>query len=148
MTRAITPLSSETLHMSCVAIDGHGVLIEGPSGAGKSDLALRLIDRGAVLVSDDYTVLTNRDGALRAAPPARIAGLIEVRGLGLITRPFVSDCAAALLVSLSDEPERLPETTPVREIAGVAIPVAVLRAADASAPIKVEIALQQAIAKL
>lgn len=148
MTRAITPLSSETLHMSCVAIDSHGVLIEGPSGAGKSDLALRLIDRGAVLVSDDYTVLTNRDGALYAAPPARIAGLIEVRGLGLITRPFVSDCAAALLVSLSDEPERLPETTPVREIAGVAIPVIVLRAADASAPIKVEIALQQAIAKL
>jgi len=148
MTRAITPLSSETLHMSCVAIDGHGVLIEGPSGAGKSDLALRLIDRGAVLVSDDYTVLTNRDGALHAAPPARIAGLIEVRGLGLITRPFISDCAAALLVSLSDEPERLPETTPVREIAGVAIPVTVLRAADASAPIKVEIALQQAIAKL
>lgn len=148
MTRAITPLSSETLHMSCVAIDGHGVLIEGPSGAGKSDLALRLIDRGAVLVSDDYTVLTNRDGALHAAPPARIAGLIEVRGLGLITRPFVSDCAAALLVSLSDEPERLPETTPVREITGVAIPVIVLRAADASAPIKVEIALQQAIAKL
>lgn len=147
MTRAITPLSSETLHMSCVAIDGHGVLIEGPSGAGKSDLALRLIDRGAVLVSDDYTVLTNRDGALHAAPPTRIAGLIEVRGLGLITRPFVSDCAAALLVSLSDEPERLPETTPVREIAGVAIPVIVLRAADASAPIKVEIALQQAIAK-
>lgn len=141
MTRATTPLSSETLHMSCVALDGRGVLIEGPSGAGKSDLALRLIDRGAVLVSDDYTVLTNREGRLNAAPPARIAGLIEVRGIGLIARPHVSDVPVALMIRLSDDQERLPETTPMREIAGVAVPVAVIRAAEASAPIKVEMAL-------
>ena len=50
-------LSSETIHASCVAIDGRALLIEGASGDGKSDLALRLIDRGATLVSDDYTCL-------------------------------------------------------------------------------------------
>ena len=49
---------STTIHATCVAIRGRAVLITGPSGAGKSDLALRLIDRGAVLVRDDYTVLT------------------------------------------------------------------------------------------
>src|SRR3546814_9666093 len=54
----MTTISSETLHASCVAIGGRAVLIEGPSGSGKSDLALRLIDRGAKLVADDYTILT------------------------------------------------------------------------------------------
>ncbi|MFN3389305.1 MAG: HPr kinase/phosphorylase, partial [Allosphingosinicella sp.] len=49
---------SETVHASCVAIGGRAVLIAGRSGSGKSDLALRLIDRGARLVSDDYTILT------------------------------------------------------------------------------------------
>ena len=59
-------LSSETLHASCVAINGRAVLIEGRSGSGKSDLALRLIDQGGVLVSDDqapgFTVLADPQG--------------------------------------------------------------------------------------
>ena len=54
--------SSETLHVSSVAVNGAAILISGRSGAGKSDLALRLIDRGATLVSDDYT-LVKRVGA-------------------------------------------------------------------------------------
>ena len=60
-------LSSETLHATSVAIDGRAVLLCGPSGVGKSDLALRLIDRGATLVSDDYTLVQRIDGALRMA---------------------------------------------------------------------------------
>jgi serine kinase of HPr protein (carbohydrate metabolism regulator) len=60
---------SETVHATCVAIDGRGILIRGRSGAGKSDLALRLIDRGARLVSDDYTILAASGGRLRAAAP-------------------------------------------------------------------------------
>ena len=55
-------LSSETLHMSCVAIDGRAVLIAGRSGRGKSDLALRLLDRGAGLVSDDYVFVRRSEG--------------------------------------------------------------------------------------
>ena len=75
-------LSSETLHASTVSIKGRAVLIEGPSGSGKSDLALRLIDRGATLVSDDYTIVRRIDGNLIASAPPNIAGLCEVRGCG------------------------------------------------------------------
>ena len=53
-------LSSETLHASTVALDGRAVLISGPSGSGKSDLALRLLDRGFTLVSDDQTIVRRR----------------------------------------------------------------------------------------
>ena len=70
---------SEMLHVSSVAIGGRAVLIAGASGHGKSDLALRLIDRGAKLISDDYTIVEAKDGRLWASPPATIAGKIEVR---------------------------------------------------------------------
>lgn len=137
-----TPLSSETLHASCVAIDGRAVLIEGPSGAGKSDLALRLIDRGAVLVSDDYT-LTQRVGtALIASAPVTIAGRIEVRGLGIMAMAHVDRVAVALIVSIDGAVERMPEGR-VRKVAGVDIPVVTLAALEASAPVKVEMALKQ-----
>src|SRR3546814_15183324 len=77
-------LSSETLHVSCVAKDGRAILIAGRSGAGKSDLALRLIDRGAVLVSDDYTVVRRVSGKLLAASPRNIEGQMEIRGRRLV----------------------------------------------------------------
>ena len=76
--------SSEMLHASTVAIQGRAVLIEGLSGSGKSDLALRLIDRGAALVSDDYTLVKHRGDGLVACAAPNIAGKIEVRGLGII----------------------------------------------------------------
>ena len=79
-------LSSETLHVSAVAIDGRAVLIGGRSGTGKSDLALRLIDRGAVLISDDYTFVHRVQGQALASAPATIAGKIEVRGVGIVER--------------------------------------------------------------
>ena len=68
----VPSISSETLHVSCVAKDGRAILIAGRSGAGKSDLALRLIDRGAHLVSDDYTVVKRVAGRLVACPPRNI----------------------------------------------------------------------------
>ena len=136
-----TPLSSEMLHATCVAIAGRGVLIEGPSGAGKSDLALRLIDRGAMLVSDDYT-LAQRDGhILRASAPTTIAGRIEVRGIGIQTVHHVDHVPVALMVSISLSVERLPEAGLARTIAGTDIPLVTLNALEPSAPIKVEMAL-------
>ena len=138
----MTQLSSETLHASCVALDGRAVLIEGRSGAGKSDLTLRLIDRGATLVSDDYTLVVRKDGVLRASAPDRIAGKIEVRGIGVVPMEFVSDVPVALLVSIAPTPIRMPVTAERRRIAGVDVAVVALPALEPSAPIKVELALR------
>ena len=79
------PETDYVLHAVCVAIHGHGVLITGPSGTGKSELALGLLDRGHRLVADDAVRLRHGpDGALLAQCPARLRGLLEVRGLGII----------------------------------------------------------------
>lgn len=139
----MTTVSSETLHASCVAIDGRGVLIEGPSGSGKSDLTLRLIDRGARLVSDDYTVLIRDRGALLAKPPATIAGRIEVRGLGIIDMSYDEGVPVALIVALADAVERMPPERVERRIAGVKLPEIAIVAREASAPIKVALALSR-----
>jgi serine kinase of HPr protein (carbohydrate metabolism regulator) len=133
----MTALSSETVHASCVAIDGRAVLLWGRSGSGKSDLALRLIDRGAILVSDDYSLLVRRDGRLFAAPPAAIAGRIEVRGIGIVEMPHESDVEVALIIDLEAPVARMPEPAS-RRLAGVDVPVTALAALEASAPIKVE----------
>lgn len=138
----MSQLSSETLHASCVAIDGRAVLIAGRSGAGKSDLALRLIDRGATLVSDDYTLLHRREGVLRASPPETIRGRIEVRGIGILEMPFTADMPVAALVVIEDAPERLPAPGQARRLAGVEVPQFAVPALEPSAPVKVELAVR------
>lgn len=135
-------VSSETLHASCIAIGGRAVLIEGRSGEGKSDLALRLIDRGAVLVSDDYTICTRADGALLGSAPPTIAGKIEVRGIGLIDMPHRDRVPIALLVTILESPPRMPDAPGRRRIAGIDIPEVALAALEPSAPVKVELALR------
>jgi serine kinase of HPr protein (carbohydrate metabolism regulator) len=136
-------ISSETLHATAIAIDGRAVLFEGLSGSGKSDLALRLIDRGATLVSDDYTLLVRSGDTLLASNPGAMAGKIEVRGLGIVALPHVADVAVALIVRLGGEPMRMPERR-VRRIAGIVVREIALDAFHASAPLKVEIALRHA----
>jgi serine kinase of HPr protein (carbohydrate metabolism regulator) len=133
-------MSALTLHAGCVAIGGRGVLIAGPSGSGKSDLALRLIDRGAELVSDDYVLLRVEGGRLIAAPPPTIAGRIEIRGVGIARRPFLADVAVSLLVDLEAASVRLPEPAR-RDLLGIALPVIALNGLEPSAPIKLEAAL-------
>lgn len=135
-------ISSETLHATTVAIDGRAVVIEGASGAGKSDLALRLIDRGARLVSDDRSVLVRVGVALVARAPERMAGRIEVRGVGLAEVPHVAEAPVELLVRLDPDPPRLPERRR-RTIAGVEVRALAIDPRAASAPIAVEIALRQ-----
>ena len=140
----MTAVSSETLHASCVAIRAHAVLIEGPSGSGKSDLALRLIDRGARLVSDDYTVLVRKGGTLLAQAPDTIRGRIEVRGIGIVEMTAAEPVPVALIISLVEQVERMPALDGERIIAGIRVPALPLVAIEASAPIKVELALKQA----
>ena len=134
-------LSSETLHATAVAIGGAAVLIEGRSGAGKSDLALQLIDRGAVLIADDRALVVRDGGRLVAKAPAAMAGRIEVRGLGVVAVPHVAQAPVALVIRLADEDQRLPERR-VRRIAGVAVRELTLDPFRASAPLKVEWALR------
>ena len=132
---------SHTLeHATTVAIGGRGVLLRGPSGAGKSDLALRLIDAGAELVADDQSELFVRDGALHARAPKTIAGKIEVRGLGVVGAPLRASAPVALVVELTDTPERFPQSQSVM-LAGWELPVIQLRAIESSAPAKIRIAL-------
>ena len=138
----LNSLSSETVHASAVEIGGRAVLIGGRSGRGKSDLALRLIDRGAHLVSDDYVFVRRVDGRLLASPPAKIEGKIEVRGVGLMEMDFRKDVPVALFVDLDLTPERLPLAEERRKLAGVELPEIGLSGLEASAPIKVEAALK------
>ena len=96
------------IHASCVAIGAQGVLLLGKSGAGKSDLALRLIDDGAILVADDRTILFTRRGALCARAPGSIKGLLEIRGLGIVELKSRPNVKVSLVVQLGREGERLP----------------------------------------
>ena len=123
------------IHASCVAIGKRGILIRGPSGSGKSTLALQLIDseghglgnkplRGH-LVSDDQTILENSNGRLLAKPPIAIAGLIEIRGLGIQQVKFTKSAQVKLLVDLrpATEIERLPsQSDKYVELEGIKIP--------------------------
>jgi serine kinase of HPr protein (carbohydrate metabolism regulator) len=130
------------IHASCVAIGEHAVLIAGDSGTGKSDLALRLIDRGAMLVSDDQTELTLDGERLMAAAPATIAGQIEVRGLGIVAMAHRSPMPVALLIDLGAPVERMPEPH-TRSVCGIDVPLIALDPFESSAPIKVELALSE-----
>ena len=136
-------LSSENLHASCVATEGRAVLIAGPSGSGKSDLALRLIDRGFKLVSDDRTIVRKEGQRLVASAPATIKGKLEIRGIGIVEMESLSDVPLALVVELTSEYARLPDDSRERMILGAGIPLVSVDAMAASAASKVALALDR-----
>ena len=129
------------MHASCAARDGDGVLLLGASGSGKSDLVLRLIDIGFCLVADDRVDIT--DGF--ASPPASLAGLLEVRGLGILRVAHLPQARLRLAVALA-QPARLPEPRRVREVlpalpADLSLPLVEIDPAAPSAARKVALAL-------
>lgn len=136
-------LSSENLHASTVATEGRAVLISGPSGSGKSDLALRLLDRGFTLVSDDRTIVRKEDGKLLATAPERISGKLEIRGVGIVDMECVSDVPVALVVELTSDIQRLPDDSRERLILGAGIPLISVDAMTPSAASKVALALDR-----
>jgi serine kinase of HPr protein (carbohydrate metabolism regulator) len=136
-------LSAETLHASTVAIDGRAVLLTGPSGSGKSDLALRLLDRGFTLVSDDQTIVRRDGERLIASAPQTIAGKLEIRGIGIVEVDRVSDVPLALIVELTSDLLRLPDDGGERPILGVNLPLITIDALTASAPSKVAFGLDR-----
>ena len=121
-----------TLHATTVSLrpggnagahEARGVIILGPSGSGKSALALRLMALGAVLVADDRSRITRREGALYASAPKAIRGVIEARGVGLLKAEVLAQARIVLAVDLArQERARLPEHR-VWQILGIEMPL-------------------------
>ncbi|WP_448192437.1 HPr kinase/phosphorylase [Azospirillum sp. sgz301742] len=130
-----------TIHGTCVLVGGIGVLLRGPSGGGKSDVAVRLIDDGALLVADDQVQVRNDQGRLMATAPAPLAGLIEVRGVGILPVPTAPAAEIRLVVDLvaAGHVERLPEPETVT-LLDHALPRLALAPFDASTPAKLRLA--------
>src|SRR5947209_5189289 len=97
--------SQRRLHGSCVSRDGDAVLVVGPPGSGKSDLVLRLLSHGFELVADDQVDITDDI----ASCPAELAGLLEVRGVGIVRLPYQTQARLVLVVELDRRNERMPE---------------------------------------
>jgi HPr kinase/phosphorylase len=125
------------IHASCASREGHGVLLLGRSGVGKSDLLLRLLDHGFGLVADDQVYI--KDGF--ASAPAVLAGLLEVRGLGIVKLAFIHCTRLALVVELAPAP-RLP--SPVQHTV-TGLPLVSIDPALCSAPLRVALALDCAL---
>lgn len=147
---------SERVHATAIAYRGRAALIRGRSGSGKSDLALRCIALGpssllpgeARLISDDQVLLAEgADGALWASAPDAIRGKLEVRGMGLITVEAAPSAPLALivdLVPLSSEIERFPLEAREANVLGRTYPLLTLSPFEASAPVKLLLALSGA----
>jgi HPr kinase/phosphorylase len=135
---------SGVVHGTAVAIDGWAVLLNGKSGTGKSDLAFRLLDRGATLIGDDYVELHHGE-TLRVSPADGLAGKLEIRGIGIVERPYQTGVPLRLLAELGDEGDRLPSSWPLRDIEGWSVPLIRLQGFTASAPIKIEQALNSVV---
>ena len=133
---------SVTPHQAtCIAIGGRGVLIEGPPGSGKSTLALTLIDRGAMLVGDDGVLLEPREGRLWALPPPTIAGLLEIRNVGLVTLP-AAPAPVVLLLRLDPDAPRAVETAESAERGGILLPLIRLWPGSPALAVRAEWALR------
>ena len=119
-----------------------GVLIEGPAGAGKSDLALRALALGWSLIADDRTLVWASSGRLYGRAPDALAGLIEVRGLGVVAVPHRAFAAIALAAHCVDaeavDRTPLPETL---SLLGLSLPLVAMAAREPSAPAKLGRAL-------
>ncbi|WP_339852838.1 HPr kinase/phosphatase C-terminal domain-containing protein [uncultured Nisaea sp.] len=138
----------ELVYGTAVAIDGRAVLLRGPSGSGKSDLALRLIEGGAMLVSDDQTRLVREAGRLVASAPDTIAGQLEVRGVGIVPVANTRRAPLDLVIDLvpSEQVERFPEAGSCTYL-DLTVPLLALAPFEASAPAKVRLALNHFPAK-
>lgn len=138
-------MTATLVHATAVCIDGFGILLIGPSAAGKSDLALRLIDRGALLISDDaVSVKPGVEGPELCAVP-NIEGQMEVRGIGIVKVAHVTHAPLRLAVELVPPMDRLPAHAESIDVAGFSVPSAKIAPFEASAPLKVEYALRMVI---
>lgn len=133
------------LHASCVCWDGAGILLRGDSGCGKSDLALRLWDLGALIVSDDQTLVRRSGQRLMASGMAGWGGVVEVRGAGFVRLPHQKETGVDLVVDLRADPESAERIPTTKTVSLLDCPVKSLRlwGFAASAPALIRAALTQ-----
>ena len=126
-----------------MAVGPRAVLLRGASGSGKSDLALRLIDAGARLVADDQSELRREGDAIIVRAPSAIAGLIEVRGIGVVRVDTLAEAPLALIADLAAPEliERLPPLATER-LLDLELPCVAVAPFEASAAAKVSLALR------
>ncbi len=140
-------MNLKRMHSSSVVIDDNGVLIMGNSGSGKSDLALRLIDNGATLISDDISddisICKKTLNNIYLYCPPEIKGLLEVREIGIMTVPFVEKIKLQLVVNLkSKNNERFPKDSSLK-ILGIKIPLINIDGKNSSAVAKIKLKLNE-----
>jgi HPr kinase/phosphorylase len=119
----------QTVHASAVLVGARALLIRGPAGAGKSGLVLGLLQaaaqgqlRFARLVADDRVRLAAEHGRLIASPPAALAGLLEIRGLGIRRLPYEPSAVIGWVADLGGQAERLPTPDQTTVLGGVSLP--------------------------
>jgi len=151
------PLTGATdttiVHGTAIALDGQAVLLLGPSGAGKSDLALRAIGQSAgsltgsafQLVADDQVAVRRRADELTVEAPARLKGIMEVRGVGILALPTLELGRLVLLADLTtaERIDRFPDPWPTEFLLGIRLPVLRLVPFEASAPLKLALAISR-----
>ena len=133
-------MSKIRLHATCVSIGDAGVLLTGSPGSGKSDLALRLIDRGAMLVADDQVLIARRGDHVYAQAPETIRGRMEVRGIGVLAMPHAAQAELRLEIDLEGVVVRMPEPRYAAH-EGILIPYLALAGREASAAAKIWLAV-------
>ena len=144
--------TTKLIYGTCVALGRTAAILKGPSGSGKSDLALRFAlqtpaELDAALVADDQVRVEARGGKLFASPPPALAGKIEVRGLGIVTLAFRTEAELRLIVDLveADDVPRLPPELHGAPLCGITLPLMRLAPFEASASLKLRLALQRIV---
>ena len=136
-------METKNFHATSIVIDSFGLMISGLSGIGKSDLALRLIDSGATLISDDITICKRVNNKVYLFPPNKTKGLLEVREIGIINVPYVENINLVMIIDLlKKNNERIPEEK-FRKILGLNFPVLSLDGKTPSSVIKVKVKLNE-----
>jgi HPr kinase/phosphorylase len=138
-------IAAKILHGTCVALGEEGLLLLGKPGSGKSDLALRLIDEGGLLVADDQVRVAPRGASLIASAPPALAGLLEIRGIGIIRTAAKPEVELTVVIQLEKEAliDRLPEEES-HDILAVALPLYRIDPTAASATARARAALREA----